>query len=672
MYTTRRALVVAFAAIALFAVACTPDPGGGTTTTTTIDPGPPVAVAGGAPTIGDAPLTVSFNSSGSTPGTGTDLTYSWDFGDGSAPESGPTAVHTYTTVGTYQARLTMTNSAGTSVSPPVTVTVNQDPNPKFYVRAGGGTGADCGPKANPCASIAEAQTNALANGIRTLRVAGGTYAGPLAVASGITVDGGWAQDFADYGANDVTVITGTGTAPAITFDRVSNAKVTGVNAQGVNRTSGDAVGILVSGGSSGITIGDASGIQTVVSGGVGPNATGILVRGGSLANVVNTKVNSGTPTNASGSAYGIRAVGSSVVNVTLSDITAQPGVAGVSGPAGAPGQAASGAGGGRGGDACGPSCPGGGAGGGGGTGQPGGRGGTGGNYDGAPEGGSGGSGPAPGAGGSPGFSGLFGCFFGGSCPPPGGGGAGGVGGAGAAGQSGSNTLTGQGDLFVPTNGTPGGNGGAGSGGGGGGGGGSASASGGGGGGGGAGGNGGAGGSVAGTSGGGSFGIFAANATVDVASSIVTSSAGGAGGNGQPGGRGGNGGNGGGGGRPSCCRASGGGGGGGGGAGGGGGGAGGGAGGPSIAAYHVGTGTFTQSANQYVRPVVPAAAGQGGAGSAPANSGFGGPRGECGDAGTGPCLGSDGFSAGAGVGGPAGRSGPAGPLFRVWDNGTVTN
>ncbi len=78
------------------------------------------------------------------------------------------------------------------------------------------------------------------------------------------------------------------------------------------------------------------------SGGTGPSATGVLVTGGSFANVVNTTVNSGSTVGAGKSAYGVRALGLSVVNVTLSEITAQPGVAGTAGTASAPGQAASG------------------------------------------------------------------------------------------------------------------------------------------------------------------------------------------------------------------------------------------------------------------------------------------------------------------------------------------
>ena len=159
---TRRWSIACFVgALVLIAGACVPPPdggGGSTTTSTTVNTGPPTAVAGASPTVGDAPLTVTFSSAGSSPGTGTGLTYEWDFGDGSPAATGPSVTHTYESVGTFTARLTMTSSEGSSTSPGVLITVNQDPHPKFYVRTDGSTGSTCGPRANPCASIAEART----------------------------------------------------------------------------------------------------------------------------------------------------------------------------------------------------------------------------------------------------------------------------------------------------------------------------------------------------------------------------------------------------------------------------------------------------------------------------------------------------------------------------------
>ena len=346
----RRAGFIAVGAIALVMAACTPPDGGGggSTTqapTTTSATGEPTAVASAAPTIGDAPLVVDFESSGSQPGTGTGLTYSWNFGDGSPADAGASASHTYMNPGSYTAKLTMTSSAGTSVSPGIVINVNTDPNPKYYVRPAGGTGSGCGPKLTPCSTIAEAIANASANGIANIRVAGGSYTGALSVPSGMKINGSYLPDFSDVSSDQVTTIYGTATAAPVMFNGVTNSAISGVSIQGVARTSGDAVGVVVTGGSSGIEVGNNAAPRTLVGGGTGPNASGVLVTGGSFAKIENATVNSGTPTGAGSSAYGVRILGLSVVNVVLSEVTAQPGVAGTSASTAVPAQATSGCGG---------------------------------------------------------------------------------------------------------------------------------------------------------------------------------------------------------------------------------------------------------------------------------------------------------------------------------------
>ena len=87
---------------------------------------PPQAVASANPTSGPAPLTVQFTGSGSSDPDGDALTYSWDLnGDGNYGDS--TAANpsfTYTTAGTYQVTLTVTDARGaSSTSAPVTITV---------------------------------------------------------------------------------------------------------------------------------------------------------------------------------------------------------------------------------------------------------------------------------------------------------------------------------------------------------------------------------------------------------------------------------------------------------------------------------------------------------------------------------------------------------------------
>ena len=641
--------------VALVAGACTtPPPTGGGTTTTAPPSGEPVAIANASPTSGTAPLTVQFDSAGSLPGTGSGLTFSWNFGDGSPTGSGASTSHVYETPGSYSATLTMTNSFGSSTAPPISITVNADPNPAFFVRSGGSSGTDCGPVADPCASIAEALANATDSGVGEVRVAGGNYDEPLVVPSDMRIVGGYNDSFTDFGA--FTTISGSDSAPPVLFDGVTDAGISGVSIQGVTRTSGDASGIVVRGGSSSIDIGDLDTPRTFVGGGVGTNPSGILVEGGSFVDVRNTTSNSGTPVGSSMSAYGLRALESSVVNLVNSEFVAQPGTAGIDGaPAASDGS--DGANGSNGGGA---SSSSGGSGGAGGSGENcGGSGGKGGrNNHGGAESGDGGCAPRGGAGGTPGNTG---------------GRDGQPGAKGAAGSSGvAAGLPGTADTWLPLTGGTGGDGESGGGGGGGGGGKNQTQPGGGGGGGGAGGEHGVGG-AGGTGAGGSFGVYASNATVNVLNSTATSSAGGVGGDGTDGSAGGRGGNGGSGGKGCQCAGTDGHGGGGaaGGAGGSGGGGGaGGAGGPSIAMFHIGTGAMNiGGGTSQFRPAVPAPGGAGGAGGAPGSGGGGGSGGE------GPGTADDGRDASGGPtgnAGAAGQNGANGLLLRIWDNGVTTS
>jgi glucose/arabinose dehydrogenase len=90
---------------------------------------PPTAVATGTPTSGPAPLTVSFNGSGSSDPEGGALTYAWDLnGDGTYNDgTAATATYTYTVQGTYTARLKVTDNAGASATASVVITVGNTP-----------------------------------------------------------------------------------------------------------------------------------------------------------------------------------------------------------------------------------------------------------------------------------------------------------------------------------------------------------------------------------------------------------------------------------------------------------------------------------------------------------------------------------------------------------------
>lgn len=84
---------------------------------------PPVVVANASPKLGVIPLLVSFNSTGSSDPEGSPLTYSWNFGDGTtSTAANPT--HTYSTAGTFSARLTISDGANSVSSANIGITAS--------------------------------------------------------------------------------------------------------------------------------------------------------------------------------------------------------------------------------------------------------------------------------------------------------------------------------------------------------------------------------------------------------------------------------------------------------------------------------------------------------------------------------------------------------------------
>ncbi|NLA37361.1 MAG: PKD domain-containing protein, partial [Actinobacteria bacterium] len=89
---------------------------------------------------GSAPLTVNFNGTGSA-AVKPIASYAWDFGNGETA-TGATSFTTYSTPGTYDATLTVTDTDGTSHTVTKTITVTERPNdaPNAVIAASGTSG----------------------------------------------------------------------------------------------------------------------------------------------------------------------------------------------------------------------------------------------------------------------------------------------------------------------------------------------------------------------------------------------------------------------------------------------------------------------------------------------------------------------------------------------------
>ncbi len=89
---------------------------------------PPAPVATADVTVGGAPLTVSFSSTGTSDPDGgpMPLTYAWTFGDGGSSTL-PNPQHTYATPGQYQATLTVDDGADRVATPPIAIRAGAAP-----------------------------------------------------------------------------------------------------------------------------------------------------------------------------------------------------------------------------------------------------------------------------------------------------------------------------------------------------------------------------------------------------------------------------------------------------------------------------------------------------------------------------------------------------------------
>ena len=84
------------------------------------------AVMSATPSAGTAPLSVTFDGSGSTTPSGTITSWAWSFGDG-ASGTGPLTTHVYSTPGTFTASLTVIDSSGASSTATGSIVANPLP-----------------------------------------------------------------------------------------------------------------------------------------------------------------------------------------------------------------------------------------------------------------------------------------------------------------------------------------------------------------------------------------------------------------------------------------------------------------------------------------------------------------------------------------------------------------
>lgn len=93
-------------------------------TTPSTDNMPPLAVISSSSSVGEAPLPVQFDGSGSTDSDGSILAFDWDMGDGETATGTPVE-NTYITAGTFHAALTVTDNGGLTDSSSTPVLVSE-------------------------------------------------------------------------------------------------------------------------------------------------------------------------------------------------------------------------------------------------------------------------------------------------------------------------------------------------------------------------------------------------------------------------------------------------------------------------------------------------------------------------------------------------------------------
>lgn len=93
---------------------------------------PPTAVAAASPTSVTIGQAVSFDGTASSDPDGTIVSFAWDFGDGGQATTA-TVSHTYSTAGSFLARLTVTDNSGATGTATVTITVSDTSPPTIAI-----------------------------------------------------------------------------------------------------------------------------------------------------------------------------------------------------------------------------------------------------------------------------------------------------------------------------------------------------------------------------------------------------------------------------------------------------------------------------------------------------------------------------------------------------------
>lgn len=91
----------------------------------------PVAMLTTTPANGGIPLTVNFSGASSTDPDGNQLTYTWDFGDGSQLGSGVTTSHVYASTGVFTAKLTVNDGIVDSLPVTANISAGKAPSGKI-------------------------------------------------------------------------------------------------------------------------------------------------------------------------------------------------------------------------------------------------------------------------------------------------------------------------------------------------------------------------------------------------------------------------------------------------------------------------------------------------------------------------------------------------------------